>query len=316
MQPIIDNLLLLRQKCEIFFSNPDSKNKSVDSFRVFHGRGQCYLGLEFICVDFFQPVLLLTCFREPPEHWLDEFLVRAIPFFHSSITTVLLQKRYEPKSPTDIIWGEAPEQVNACRGDLQFSLQLGQQQNAGFFLDMEPGRRWLESNARGQRILNLFSYTCAFSVVAIAAGAERVVNVDMSGRALQIGRENHQLNALPKERSEYLAENIMKSWGRIKRRGPYDIVIIDPPSYQPGSFVAQKDYLRVVRRLPELLPHGGLVLACLNAPELGSDFLTDMFSDVCPKSEFIERLGAHPDFPDVNPNQQLKLLVFSIPISV
>jgi len=193
-----------------------------------------------------------------------------------------------------------------------FNLHLARQQNSGFFLDIEPARQWLEQQAAGKRVLNLFAYSCAFSLVAIAAGAEKVVNVDMSSAALNLGRDNHRLNGLPKERSEYLAENILKSWSRIKKRGPYDLVIIDPPSYQKGSFIAHKDYAKVVRRLPELMPEGGLVLACLNAPELSESFLREQFAEQCPSAEFMERLEPHAGFPDVDPEQQLKLLVYKV----
>jgi 23S rRNA (cytosine1962-C5)-methyltransferase len=213
-------------------------------------------------------------------------------------------------APTETLWGNLPANVFAARGALRFHIPIAQQQNTGFFLDMEPGRAWLENNVNNKRVLNLFAYTCAFSVVAVAAGAEQVVNVDMSSRALQWGRQNHLLNGFAKDASVFLAEDILKSWGRIKRRGPYDIVIIDPPSYQPGSFVAQKDYAKVVRRIPELMPNGGSVLACLNAPEIGIDFMMSLFAEACPGCSFVQRLEPSADFPDENSDQQLKLLVF------
>lgn len=285
----------------------------IDSYRIFHGRGRTYPGLEFITIDFFQPVILITFFAEPPPPWLEELTASARPLFDKVNTVCLLQRRYQAGAPSEILWGELPSQVYAQRKNLKFLLHLAQQQNAGFFLDMEPGRQWLEQRAAGKRILNLFAYTCAFSVVAVAANAERVVNVDMSSAALNLGRTNHLLNGLDKARSEFLAENILKSWGRIKKRGPYDLVIIDPPSYQKGSFVAEKDYAKVLRRLPELMPSGGLILACLNAPELDVDFLKEQFTEYCASAQFVERLPAHADFPDVDPAQQLKLLIYSLP---
>ncbi len=286
--------------------------QNIDSYRVFHGRGRTFPGLEFITIDFFQPVILLTLFVEPPQGWLSDLVSKASKLFNESETRLLVQHRYLPGAPSELLWGTLPEQSVARRNTLQFSLHLAQQQNSGFFLDMEPGRAWLEQNAQGKRILNLFAYSCAFSVVAVAAGADVVVNVDMSSAALNLGRTNHQRNGLDKTRSEFLAENILKSWGRIKKRGPYDLVIIDPPSYQKGSFIAEKDYAKVIRRLPELMPDGGLILACLNAPELGEGFLRQAFSESCPGAEFAERLQPHPDFPDVDPEQQLKLLIYKL----
>lgn len=311
MQPLLTRLQDLQLCVQQQIAH--SQAEVLDSYRMFHGRGKTFPGLEFICVDFFQPLLLLTCYQEPPSQWLDEFVQQAQPFFAPMIHAVVVQHRYLSGAPFHVIWGALPENHVARRGNLQFTLHVGQQQNAGFFLDMEPGRQWLEQHAANKRILNLFAYTCAFSVVAVAAGAEKVVNVDMSSRALQVGRSNHQLNQLDKQRSEFMAENILKSWGRIKRRGPYDIVILDPPSYQPGSFVAEKDYARLVRRLPELMPEGGMVLACLNAPELNVEFLHEVFLQECPACLFEQRLTPSTDFPDISPDQQLKLMVFRLP---
>ena len=308
MQIIIERLALLAEKIRT--------ETEIDSYRVFHGRGRTFPELEFITVDFFQPAILITLFSEPPVHWLDRLIAEIYPLFDTANSVLLVQHRYLPQAPSDIIFGELPDPVFARRGNSLFNLHLAQQQNSGYFLDMESGREWIEQHATGKRVLNLFAYTCAFSVVAIAAGAEKVVNVDMSSAALNLGRANHQLNHLAKNKSEFVAENILKSWSRVKKPGPYDLVIIDPPSYQKGSFIAEKDYAKVIRRLPELMPEGGLVLACLNAPELSEGFLKQQFVEQCPQAIFVERVKPHADFPDIDPEQQLKLLVYQVPASV
>jgi len=307
MKLLLDRITDLQQKLQA--------NKVIDSYRLLHGRGRCFEGLEFVNVDFFQPVLLVVLYKEPPKAWLNEFTVFMQDKLSEQLSCVLVQRRYLPNAPSEIILGALPEQVFARRGELLFNLHLNAQQNSGFFLDMEAGRQWVENNTSGKRVLNLFAYTCAFSVVAVAAGAEKVVNVDMSSPALNLGRANHQLNNIPKAKAEFVAENILKSWSRVKKPGPYDVVIIDPPSYQKGSFIAEKDYVKVIRRLPELMPQGGLVLACLNAPELSNGFLKHQFTEQSFQAEFVERLAAHPDFPDVDVEQQLKLLVYKIPAS-
>lgn len=308
MQIIMDRLALLAEKIRT--------QTDIDSYRVFHGRGRTFPELEFVTVDFFQPAILITLFFEPPAHWLDELIAQMRPLVASTQLVLVVQRRYMPSAPSEIVWGTLPELIYARRGNSLFNLHLAQQQNSGFFLDMESGREWIEQHAAGKRVLNLFAYTCAFSVVAIAAGAEKVVNVDMSSAALNLGRANHQLNNLAKNKSEFVAENILKSWSRVKKPGPYDLVIIDPPSYQKGSFIAEKDYAKVIRRLPELMPSGGLVLACLNAPELSEGFLRQQFVEQCPQAEFVERVKPHADFPDIDPEQQLKLLVYQVPATI
>lgn len=307
MQAILDSLFCFSKK--ISSANP----LQIDSCRIFHGRGHVFPGLACVSIDFFHPLMLITLYDEPPSGWCEQFQREVIPVCVAITDVLVLQRRYLPKSPSEILKGQVPEVVFARRGAMRFNLHLAQQQNTGFFLDMEPGRLWVEQHASGKRVLNLFAYTCAFSVVAIAAGAEKVVNVDMSSAALNVGRANHYLNGLEKDKSQYLAENILKSWSRVKKPGPYDVVIIDPPSYQKGSFIAERDYAKVIRRLPELMPAGGLVLACLNSPELTELFLKQVFDEQCPQAKFIERLAPSSDFPDVDRDKQLKLLVYQMP---
>jgi 23S rRNA (cytosine1962-C5)-methyltransferase len=136
-----------------------------------------------------------------------------------------------------------------------------------------------------------------------------VVNVDMSHGAMAIGQQNHQLNGITTGAS-FLAHDIFSSWGKITRSGPYGLVIVDPPSYQKGSFVATKDYARLMRRLPDLLAPGGHALLCLNAPELGVDFLQSQMQELAPELQFVERVANPAVFADVDEGRALKVLVF------
>ncbi|GLS26326.1 class I SAM-dependent methyltransferase [Marinibactrum halimedae] len=278
-----------------------------ESRRLFHGRGGSLAGLEWITIDWFDPLLIITLFKAPDESDWASFAQTLTMMAPEFAEAVIVQRRYEKGAPSEVIWGELNPPYYARRGNLRFELSVGQQQNLGFFLDMEPGRQWLEAHAKGKSVLNLFAFTCAFSVVAVEYGAKKVVNVDMSRSALSRGRENHRLNDHSLEGVSFLGENIMKSWGRIKRAGPFDVVIFDPPSFQKGSFIAERDYHKLVKRIPELMPAGGEVLACLNAPELEASFLAGLFEEYAPTCQFLERLPAHPDFPDVDDNKRLKL---------
>jgi 23S rRNA (cytosine1962-C5)-methyltransferase len=96
----------------------------------------------------------------------------------------------------------------------------------------------------------------------------------------------------------------------VKSGGPYDLVIIDPPSFQKGSFLLTKDYQRVLRKLPELLSAQGTVLACMNDPAMGEDFLIEGVMREAPGLRFEQRLDNPPEFADVEPGGGLKALVF------
>jgi 23S rRNA (cytosine1962-C5)-methyltransferase len=283
----------------------------ADSQRLFHGRGRLVPGFEQVTVDLFAPVLWVTFFKAPEAADFEANLLQALAQLADrfGLAAVAVQRRYL-KVAADCVWGELPKSMVARRGEARFHIQLGENQNTGYFLDMEPGRRWLEQRAADKKILNLFAFTCAFSVVGQMAAAREVVNVDMSRGALNRGRDNHRLNGLDTSGIAFMQENILKSWGRIRRRGPFDIAVLDPPSFQRGSFEAQKDYRKLVRRLPELLVDGGDALLCLNSPQLSVSFLQELVEQECPACRFIERLAPSPDFPDRDPDQQLKLLHF------
>jgi 23S rRNA (cytosine1962-C5)-methyltransferase len=134
----------------------------------------------------------------------------------------------------------------------------------------------------------------------------------MSHGAIAIGQQNHQLNGITAGAS-FLAHDIFSSWGKITRSGPYGLVIVDPPSYQKGSFVATKDYARLMRRLPDLLVPGGHALLCLNAPELGLDFLQGQMHDLAPELTLVERVANPAVFADMNEERALKVLVYRAP---
>ncbi|MCR8924304.1 class I SAM-dependent methyltransferase [Dasania sp. GY-MA-18] len=283
-------------------------NSSANSRRLFHGRGHCYPGLEAINVDFHPGLLLITLYQPLPEDGYQQLL----DFINAKLELcVVVQRRYLPKSPSEVIKGEVPEPCYAQTDGMRFALNIAGNQNIGYFLDMQNTHRWLREHAEGLHVLNLFSYTCAFSVAALCGGARSVVNVDMSAGVLKTGQKNHQGNELDSRASRFMKLDILKSWGRIKKPGPYDLLVIDPPSNQRGSFVAEQDYGKVLRRIPQLLGEQGQVLVCLNAPHLASDFLVQLMAQECPDCELQQRFAASADFPESAPNRSLKVMLFN-----
>ena len=252
---------------------------SPDARRIFHGRGGLYPGCEHCTLDVYPTVCLLTSFQPVAEQdvaSVQAALARRLESLApGQALNLVYQCRHAGQSDTRLLAGTVPEPHVVTEEGARYRVHVQKGQNHGLFLDMAEGRRWVRTHVEarpGIKVLNLFAYTCAFSVVAGLAGARQVVNVDMSHGAIAVGQQNHQLNGLASGAS-FLAHDIFTSWGKITRSGPYGLVIVDPPSYQKGSFVATKDYARLLRRLPELLAPGGRVLLCLNAPELGPDFL-------------------------------------------
>jgi len=284
--------------------------------RLFHGRGQCWTGLEHITCDWLQGQLVVNLFKGVEEDFLLALQDGLLALSESSIwqqregRCILLQHRYADGAPSQVIWGELDPKPIVTESGLKYQLDIGRNQNFGLFLDMRLGRDWVRERAAQKTVLNLFAYTCGFSVAAIAGGADKVVNVDMAKGSLAKGRENHKVNQHNMNQVSFLGHDIFKSWGKIKKSGPYDLIIIDPPSFQKGSFALTKDYKKILRRLPDLLTEGGEVLACVNSPMVTSDFLIEEMKVEAPQLHFQYRLDNPPEFADINPESALKALVF------
>ena len=285
------------------------------ALRVFHGRGGRFPGCEHLSLDWYGPVWVLTSFKPLQEEELNA-VGKALQQRHDQLSPGhdlcwVYQERGPGRHDTRLMAGQVPEEHIVAEGLARYRVHVLRGQNHGLFLDMAAGRQWLREQARGQKVLNLFAYTCAFSVAALQGGATEVVNLDMAAGALAIGQQNHRINGLGGAR--FLAHDLFKTWGKISRMGPYGLIVVDPPSFQKGSFVADKDYARVIRRLPELLAAQGRVMLCLNAPEMGEDFLRSHVQDLAPELAFVKRLANPPVFEDVDPQKALKVLIFQAP---
>ena len=299
----------------------------VDTCRIFHGRGGLYAGCEQWTLDVYPPVFVLTSFATTTDEQLAtvgaalqaRWQQIAPPDQAQSLNWVFQQRgqaaRPQARSDTLLMAGNVPDPHIVTEGPALFLVRVLRGQNHGLFLDMAEGRRWVrefaadfrQSEGRGAKVLNLFAYTCAFSVGALQGGAAHVTNLDMARGALATGQQNHQLNGLAPQGASFLAHDLFNSWGKVTRGGPYDLVIADPPSYQKGSFVATKDYARLLRRLPDLLAPGGRALLCLNAPELPWAWLREQVDEHAPGLQLIERLAHPPAFADVDADRALKV---------
>jgi 23S rRNA (cytosine1962-C5)-methyltransferase len=286
------------------------QNVSEEIKRVFHGRGNFYDDYEYLTIDSLNNLLLISIFEEISENIYKEILeVIDEVVKEKEYEIVLVQHRYKKQEIYEVIKGFIPNEFIAIENGLKYKLSF-KNQNIGLFFDMKAGREYISSICKDKNVLNLFSYTCAFSVSAINSGASKVVNVDMSKGSLTTGRENHHLNNLDTKKVKFMPYNILKSWSRIKKEAPYDIIIIDPPSFQKGSFAATKDYEKIIKKLDELASTKCIVLSCLNAPELNTQFIKDKFEEFSPSFKYYDRLDNLKEFVTNNEEKTLKNLIF------
>lgn len=278
--------------------------------RLFHGRGKTVPGWQGLTLDRFAPVLVATLFS-PFEAVLlaalRERLLAALPALECN--ALLFQHRHRRPVENEWVMGTAPQPHWAEEAGLRYRLDFRRGQNLGFFADMAPGRAWLREQAAQCRVLNLFSFTCAFSVAALAGGARRVVNIDLSAPALALGQENQCANGFADAAVHYLPHNVFRSWKKLHSLGRYDLIVVDPPSAQKGSFMAQRDYPRVLRQLRKLLAPQAQLLVCLNAPWLERRWLMEQVDEQLPGAELEQVLPGAPGF-DEAAEPALKALVY------
>ncbi|MGQ0602769.1 MAG: class I SAM-dependent methyltransferase, partial [Anaerolineales bacterium] len=140
------------------------------------------------------------------------------------------------------------------------------------FLDMRELRAWVRAHATEKMVLNCFAYTCGFGVAALAGGAARAGNVDVSRRYLDWGRRNYELNGFTPDRRDFISGDVLDWLGRFGKRGQtFDIVILDPPSYsttKESRFSVQRDYAALAALGVRVVAPGGWLIACANAVEM------------------------------------------------
>lgn len=277
--------------------------------RLFHGRGHAYPNLAHVNVDWLSPVILITLYQAIEQEWLDQ-QVAALSQLIPACESIQVQHRYQKFAPTNVLWGKNISHTVVVESGLKYNIEFGKSQNTGLFLDMKNGRDWVKSHCENKNVLNLFSYTCAFSIAAISGNADKVVNIDVSKSSLSKGRDNHRLNKQDTTKVKFEGVDIFKSYGRLKKYGPYELLICDPPSFQKGSVDIERDYSKIIRRLPQLMAPNSDVILCLNSPDLDENFLLAEVLRECPDCEFIRKIDSPAVFKEAHEGKGLKVLLF------
>ncbi len=188
---------------------------------------------------------------------------------------------------------------------LRFYADVSGGQKTGFFLDQRDNRARVRAAARGARVLDLFAYTGAFSVAALAGGAVRAVDVESSAPALALAREHRLANGFPANDGDFVRADVFEDLRRRVAAGEsWDVVVCDPPAFakKRGDLTrAARGYQDVNRLAMSLVAPGGWLLTCSCSGLLTADlFQKVVFSasiEAAARFEIVARAGAGPDHP-------------------
>lgn len=170
--------------------------------------------------------------------------------------------------------GETKQFFSVLEYGIRFKVNMTDYLDTGLFLDHRETRRLVASMAPGKSLLNLFAYTCSFSVHAAAAGARFTKSVDLSNTYTEWGRENFLLNSLPLTNNLIVREDCLQFLEEEK--GAYDLIVIDPPTISRSKkmdqmFDIQKDYAFLIHKALALLSRDGTLFFSTNSRDFNFD---------------------------------------------
>jgi len=175
----------------------------------------------------------------------------------------------------------APADLTVRENGLLYRIDLSKDLHTGLFHDQRQNRLEFRRQAAGCRVLNLFSYTGAFSVAAAAGGAEQVTSVDAAGRYLDWACENFRLNEIPPEGHEFITGDCFVELDRLaKSRRFFDLVFIDPPSFsttRKSRFTTTGGTAELVQKVLRLMPPKALLVTSSNLQRMSlEDYVKEL----------------------------------------
>jgi 23S rRNA (cytosine1962-C5)-methyltransferase len=283
----------------------------TDGYRLIHAEND---GIPGLIVDRYGSYLVVQFLSAGAERWKKALIVllrrmEGVEGIYERSDADVREKEHLPSAAGLLFGPEPPPRITIHEGEWKFKVDVREGHKTGFYLDQRDNRRLLyqliSQYASGLDVLNVFSYTGAFSVVAYAAGAGRVLNVDSSQSVLALAQEQLSLNGMPDLPDSFLSGNafeILRSFRDEKRK--FDVVILDPPKFA----VMQKDLHRALRAYKDInwlamriiRPGGFLMTFSCSGLVSENLFQKVVFSaalDADRDAQIIHRLGQPSDHP-------------------
>lgn len=277
------------------------------AIRLIHGEGD---GLPGLAVDRLGDFLLIYKYSRAADAFIES--VQKHLFEQVKPEGIYVQDRTrtvaadQPRPGSTLVLGKAaPPELTVGEDGLKFVVDVTAPVSPGLFLDLREGRRLFERLAPGRRVLSLFSYTGAFGVRAVRAGAAYVANVDAASRSHARCRQNLVASGLDAEACDPLSGDVFKHLERLRRLDErFDLVVVDPPpfsSVKDNAVSALRDWEELVAGIVKIMSPGGEVLAISNAAKLSEDELLSAIGSGALRGgrevRVIGELGLPPDFP-------------------
>ena len=175
---------------------------------------------------------------------------------------------------------EAPDFFTVLENGVLYQVFMNDGFMTGIFLDQHEVRGSLvDGLAMGKSLLNMFSYTAAFSVAAAMGGASQTTSVDLAKRSRELSQAHFQANGISTDDHRFIVMDVFEYFKYAKRKGlTYDVIVLDPPSFarnKKQTFSVAKDYHKLISQSLEILNPGGIIIASTNAANVSRQKFTE-----------------------------------------
>ncbi|HGK1849858.1 TPA: class I SAM-dependent rRNA methyltransferase [Streptococcus pneumoniae] len=175
---------------------------------------------------------------------------------------------------------EAPDFFTVLENGVLYQVFMNDGLMTGIFLDQHEVRGSLvDGLAMGKSLLNMFSYTAAFSVAAAMGGASQTTSVDLAKRSRELSQAHFQANGLSTDEHRFIVMDVFEYFKYAKRKNlTYDVIVLEPPSFarnKKQTFSVAKDYHKLISQSLEILNPGGIIIASTNAANVSRQKFTE-----------------------------------------
>ena len=175
---------------------------------------------------------------------------------------------------------EAPDFFTVLENGVLYQVFMNDGLMTGIFLDQHEVRGSLvDGLAMGKSLLNMFSYTAAFSVAAAIGGASQTTSVDLAKRSRELSQAHFQANGISTDDHRFIVMDVFEYFKYAKRKDlTYDVIVLDPPSFarnKKQTFSVAKDYHKLISQSLEILNPRGIIIASTNAANVSRHKFTE-----------------------------------------
>ncbi|MFU0758223.1 Ribosomal RNA large subunit methyltransferase I [Serratia marcescens] len=284
-----------------------AQRDGLDGYRLIAGESD---GLPGITIDRFQNFLVLQLLSAGAEYQrpaLLSALQHCYPecSIYDRSDVAVRKKEGLPLAQGPVLGDLPPELLPITEHGMKLLVDIQQGHKTGFYLDQRDSRLAARNYSAGRRVLNCFSYTGAFAVSALMGGCAQVISVDTSQAALDIAKQNVELNKLDLNKAEFVRDDVFQLLRNYRAQGEkFDLIIMDPPKFVENKnqlSSACRGYKDINMLALQLLNPGGILLSfsCsgLMPTDLFQKILADAAVDAGRDVQFIEQFRQAADHP-------------------